>query len=254
MFAQSSTRDGRLNFINAVMGVELFLPHLQKRMLKARAVFQGWDRLQPAKSPQPLPFGIVVVVTLLFQLAGSPKVGLSCLLAFHGYLRVGELCSLRWKDVFLPGDRRLPSAEGRVSGLLIRQAKTGKLQFVPLSWLFLVRLLEREKNEQSPRSFVCPLKPNRFRKALRTALEQIGCGGMGFVPHFLRHGGATYDFMTGSDPATIQLKGRWRGRKYCLRYVQAGRGLVLSLELSSKLKEQISCAVRRLGCLQEFSL
>lgn len=257
-FAESSSRGSRQAFVNCVMGVEKFLPYMKQRLVKSRAVYNGWSRLYPAKSPPPMPLSVLLVLSSLFYAAGLSEVGVSLILAFHAYLRVGELCALRWGDVFLPGDGRisgLPSrGQGRFAGVLLRQAKTGNLQFVPISWPFLIRLLRRAKRGRADSSRVCPLSPARLRKALNTGLTIIGCGGMGFVPHSLRHGGATHDFMTGVEPSTIQLKGRWRSRKSFLNYLQAGRGLILSLKPPAGLGEKLRCAVRRLGVPPDIQL
>lgn len=87
-FTLSTSRGPRERYVNAVMGVELFLPRFSKKMLKARAIYTSWDRRRPAKSPPPLLFGIVVLLALIFLASGAPEVGLSCLLGFHCYLRV----------------------------------------------------------------------------------------------------------------------------------------------------------------------
>lgn len=247
LFAESSARGRRQAFVNCVMGVEKYLPYLKHKLLKSRAVYNGWSRLIPANSPPPMPLSVILVIVFLFYVSRLPEVGVSLLLAFHAYLRIGELCALRWRDVFLPGDPRLPSGQEHFAGILLRHTKTGDLQFVPISWPFLILLLRRAKRGSSAASHVCPLSPVRLQRALDTSLQLIGCGSMGFVPHSLRHGGATHDFMAGVDPARIQLKGRWRSRKSFLRYLQAGRGLLLALETPTGLREKLRCAVRSLG-------
>lgn len=258
LFAESRSRGSRQAFVNCVMGVEKFLPYMKQKLVKCRAAYNGWGLLTPTKSPPPLPLSVLLVVSSLFYVAGLPDVGVSLVLAFHTYLRIGELCALRWRDVFLPGDSRLSGTpvcgRERFAGILLRHAKTGNLQFVPISWPFLIHLLRRARRRHDASSRVCPLSPARLRKALHTGLQLIGCGEMGFVPHSLRHGGATYDFMAGVDPSTIQLKGRWRSRKSFLRYLQAGRGLVLALDLPARVGEKLPGAVRRLGVPPDIQL
>lgn len=133
-FAESSSRGSRQAFVNCVMGIEKFLPYMKQKLVKSRAVYNGWSRMNPAKSPPPLPLSVLLVVSSLFYVSGLPDVGVSLILAFHTYLRIGELCALRWQDVFLPGDPRLTGLpgrdQGRFCGVLLRHAKTGKLQFV----------------------------------------------------------------------------------------------------------------------------
>lgn len=115
-FAESSSRGNRQAFVNCVMGIEKFLPYMKQKLVKSRAECNGWSRMKPAKSPPPLPLSVLLVVFSLFYVAGLLDVGVSLILAFHTYLRVGELCPLQWRDVFLPGDRRITGIPGRGRG------------------------------------------------------------------------------------------------------------------------------------------
>jgi hypothetical protein len=48
-----------------------------------------------------------------------------------------------------------------------------------------------------------------------------------YVPHSLRHGGATFDFMNGHSITDIMARGRWAATKSALRYIQEGRQLLM---------------------------
>lgn len=100
-------------------------------------------------------------------------------------------------DIFLLGDVRLPKNSAFIGGLLDRDAKTGMRKFVPLRNVKLLALLELRKIQCSPRGKFCPVSVDCFRPAFHEVLGRLGCGDIGFVPHSLRHGGATLDFMTG---------------------------------------------------------
>lgn len=146
----SSRRGQRQLLVNCVMGCELFNPHVKGHLRKARAVYAGWEKVQPSRSPPPVPAALISLLSLTLRAAEKPDVGLALLLTFHGLLRISEICSLEWRDVLLPGDVRLPRSVTRNGerggGLLIRVGKTGVLQFIPLADPTLLRFLVRAKN------------------------------------------------------------------------------------------------------------
>lgn len=111
--------------MNAIMGAELFNPHLKGCLLCARTVYAGWDKIEPRMSPPPVPAALLACVVLVLRDEGYHEEALGILLTFYALLRIGEICRLCWEDVFLPGDCRLPNSVDRNSGgVLVRIAKT----------------------------------------------------------------------------------------------------------------------------------
>lgn len=253
LYSISPLRGQRQLLINCVMGIELLNPHLKGSLKRSRAVYAGWDKIHPSSSPPPIPAALIALQAMTLRACGLGEVGLALLLAFHGLLRISELGRLLWHDVLLPGDIRLPESTARNSGgLLIRVAKTGVLQFVPLTDPTLLRLLAQAKLEQSASDNVLKLSVAETRRLFDWSLAESGCAQLGFVLHSLRHGGATHLYMKGYEVATIQVTGRWKQVKTCQRYVQAGRGLLLSTNFSPRTLRNMAKAERRLEGLQEF--
>jgi hypothetical protein len=66
-----------------------------------------------------------------------------------------------------------------------------------------------------------------FRKHFKQACRDLGLSPL-YVPHSLRHGGATRDHMRGHPMEDILARGRWASTKSARHYVQAGRALLLA--------------------------
>ena len=73
-----------------------------------------------------------------------------------------------------------------------------------------------------------------------------------YVPHSLRHGGATHDHITGVPLEEILRHGRWAAVKSARHYVQSGRALLLTTAVPA----EVAALARKLSAnvLASFSL
>ena len=69
--------------------------------------------------------------------------------------------------------------------------------------------------------------PASFRIALHQAAAAVGLGHIPYVPHSLRHGGATRDFLLGASIEQIMFHGRWVAMESARRYIQTARALLM---------------------------
>jgi hypothetical protein len=145
----------------------------------------------------------------------------------------------------LPGDSHLPPA-GERAGLLIRDAKTGKYQFVDLGDPFLVRSKMNEATRHFPNTYT------HYRSMFQRALKGCGLAAVGYKLHSLRRGGATRAFLLGVPFADMQVQGRWRSPTTTLSYLQGGRGLLLATQFPISVQRLLVVTEGRLGSLQAF--
>ncbi len=124
-----------------------------------------------------------------------------CLELLYGAgLRVGELCSLKWEDVDLPGE------VARISG------KGGKTRFCPIGGV-AAKLLEKWRGEfarpSSRSDYILhsgrgkPLYPRYVQKELKLYLAESGLP-VNITPHKLRHTFATHLVNEGVDLRALQ--------------------------------------------------
>jgi integrase len=95
----------------------------------------------------------------------------------------------------------------------------------------VLRLLQTVMRETPAGAFLFPFSTAVYRQAFKGACAAVGLGHCGFVPHSLRHGGATHDILSGTSIEDVLLRGRWASTKSARHYVQSGRALMLDLSV-----------------------
>lgn len=231
-------------------GLLRLLPELKGRLPLSSLALKGWSRLSPAVSYPPLTWDLVCLIS--FRLAASRlwALAVGTLLAFDCLLRVSELVGLRVEDVADSGDPRVGT---RFSGmaLRLRHTKTGPNQWVIVrspAVVALVRMLLQDSKAASGGALLFPVSSDVFRRRFKKACAQLGLSDS-YVPHSLRHGGATALFIAGEGIEDIMLRGRWASNKSARRYIQAGPSLLLQQRVpptSAALASDIAPHIRQL--------
>ena len=212
-----------------VYGIIKFLPRAKFQLLTAQASLVGWLKKCPSRSYPPITWPVAGAVAIHLVRSGLVRCGIAVLLAFDCFLRCGELVALRKKDVAENGDHRLGSEYAGMA-LRLKKTKTGANQWVEINneeVKFLVRFLVHSTDKPSDRLF--PLTSSQFRAAFKQAVQTLQLPN--YVPHSLRHGGATRWHLLGHSIEDVMLRGRWSSTKSARRYVQSGRAMLLSLNI-----------------------
>ena len=234
---------GRSVAVCTFYALVLYYPRLRSSLAGAAADLRGWARLAPSVSYPPIPFSFVALMAI--ALAKSPqygqRYGFALILAFHCYLRCGELLGLRACDIVLP------ERSSDTVALSLRFTKTGPNQWVTVTSLLVARCLLRLRSSLAPRSPLFPFSASSLRAAFYWALSQCGIPG-DFVLHSLRHGGATSDFLRGVPIEDVLHRGRWASNKSARRYIQAARAFALTQDISDSLRS----AGYRAACTWHF--
>jgi hypothetical protein len=77
--------------------------------------------------------------------------------------------------------------------------------------------------------------PGGFRLLLRQVADALGVGHIPYVPHSLRHGGATFDYLRGHTVEQIMFRGRWVAMESARRYIQTSRAFLIMLHIPPQL-------------------
>jgi integrase len=208
-----------------------------------------------------------VVIAVQMARAGYLRYGIGVLVAFDCLLRVSELCALMTTDIADDGDTRV-STEHKGTLVRIRSSKTGKNQWVRivdqsviglLRWLLAQhhatrhiishtkvvtnRLSHTTKGriKQSHASMkkqqgaikewrLFPFETYQFRRVFKATCANLGISER-YVPHSLRHGGATrYHHVHGWTIEDVLERGRWQSVKSARRYIQSGVAMLMSMD------------------------
>lgn len=205
-------------------GVMAMLPSASDKLPTSRRALKGFQKLQPAISYPPLTWPLAVVIGVQLARDGSLRQGVGVVVAFHCLLRVGELVSLRREDFAAKGDPRLAD-EKQASSLSLRHTKTGPHQSVTVVDPSVVELLKLVASNTNKGDLLFPFSSGDFRRHLKATCGKLGLSDR-YVPHSLRHGGATQLFASGVRLEDIMLRGRWAASKSARRYIQFGPSLL----------------------------
>jgi len=223
----------------ALHGLVHVCPGLQAHLGEARLRLRGWRRLKKSVSHPPLTWELTTLFAVQMARWGRHAEAVATLLAFDCYLRVGELTRITYADVVQPSDVRLGVP---YSGMMVRLGvtKTGENQSVELQskqvQTVLMHYLQAFPFLSAQRIF--PFTPDSFRHTLRDVATALGMGDVPYVPHSLRHGGATFDFLCGATVEQIMFRGRWASMKSAKRYVQTCRAQLIIQRIPQRIGEQ----------------
>jgi integrase len=215
-------------------GLIKFVPRLDNRLPTATMSLKGWLKLKPSQSYPPLTWDLTVLIACQMARHRKLRQGIATLLAFDCFLRVGELVNIRRCDVATTGDSRM-GGEYRGTSIRLRQTKTGPNQWVQVHdkdvELLLLAVVSMAKTDQS---LLFPFTANQYRSTFKDTCRQLGLSST-YVPHSLRHGGATRWHLLDHSIEDILLRGRWASTKSARRYIQAGRAMLLTVQVPSSL-------------------
>jgi integrase len=162
---------------------------------------------------------------------------------------------IKSQDVAIPGDARM-GADFKGVAIALPKTKTGPNKFVKLLDPAVEKLLIRAVHGLPPNSFVFPsnstARADSFRRCLKDSCRALSVEGLGFVPHSLRHGGATFMYINGHSIDEILLRGRWKNTDSARHYIQAGRALLLATKLPDLLASTAPALAR--DVLASFAL
>ena len=231
---------------HALHGVMFRRPELRGAgfLPTARQTLRGWSRKKLSVSHPPLTWEITVLFAVTLSRSGHHGVAVAMLLAFDCYLRVGELLRLRYCDIVLPHDSRMGSSH-RTMAVRLPKTKTGLNQWVSLQNQEVAEILQAWMKLSHPdlvassssTDLVFPYPPSYFRKLLHSVKDVLGMSSTAYVPHSLRHGGATHDFLRGASIEQVMFRGRWAVMASARRYIQMGPALLAAQSVPQQVNE-----------------
>jgi integrase len=170
---------------------------------------------------------VTCAIATAMALFGEPRLAAGTLVAFHCLLRAREMLSVTKDDVVDGRDPRLDPTTARTE-IIIRDAKGGVNQCVHVNDPQVLRLLHSLLDTTGAGQHLFGAGPSSygaFYRLWRRVINEFGIDSR-FVPHSLRHGGATACFMAGVPMADIKSRGRWVRLETAQHYVQTARALV----------------------------
>jgi integrase len=215
-------------------------PDIKLRLHLARLCLRGWERTRHWRSHPPLTWELTVLLACTLARWGHHGPAIGMLLAFDCYLRVSELTRLRRRDVLLPHDARRGHAATGMA-IVLRHTKTGPNQSVSVQSSdvadVLCRWLQRMPTRAGGEALVFPFSPSWLRRLMHDACRSLGLDHTPYVPHSLRHGGATHDYLRTGNIEHVQFRGRWKSMESVRRYVQQANAMLAAHSVPQHLHD-----------------
>jgi len=202
---------------------------------------RGWYKLSPRVSWSPMTWNLSCVIAVQLARLGRLDMAIGVVLSFDCLLRIGELCGLHVDDV---GGLESKGVQGEHDDVALRLAKTktGDNKAVkvrkPETKRLLALWLKRRQKGQKLFGFTAA----DLRKAFRRACVSVGLDSS-YVPHSLRHGGASELFELTGDLHLVMIVGRWAVESSARTYIQDARAILLAKDippLTVKLGKEIA--------------
>ncbi len=218
---------------NALHGIIMLLPRCEYELSTARRAIRNWKRKEVGISYPPITRDLCVMVATNMMSRGKERHAVGTLLAFDCCLRVSEMTSLVKEDIADVGDTRMGSGFSSMS-IRLKKTKTGPNQFVAIRDPAVVKLVRRLLADTRSGSWLFSFTSAQYRYEFKKTCSILGLSS-DYVPHSLRHGGATHLFLKESKSIDfIMHHGRWASSKSARRYIQQGRALLFNLDVSSQ--------------------
>lgn len=257
-------------------GILLHMPQLKYQLHASHQALRAWERITPQQSYPPLTWEHAVIIAIQMTRAGYIYYGIGVLLAFDSLLRVSELCNLIISDIADDGDSRVSvehkgmivhlrsTKTGKNQWVTILDPSVKKL----IRWLISHINMRNHiaahnkssvaaKHKQSSQSLkhsikpklkhnsiptisinsyrLFPFSPAQFRRILKLTCINLGLSDR-YVPHSLRHGGATrYHHVHKWSIEDVLERGRWQSVKSARRYIQAGVAMLMNMSTPSHI-------------------
>jgi len=232
------------------------VPEFKHQLPRSKQALRGWTKQSPGGSYPPLTWELTVVIAMYFIKNGLFREGVGTLLAFDCMLRVGELTNIKRDDILDTGDLRVG---GEHKGLVIRLTKT---KTGPNKWVEvlqpevqtilrqLIKSIPSSASQSQQRLF--PFTGPQYRYQLKKACTALGFSNL-YVPHSLRHGGATRYYHVLKMPIEdVLFRGRWASNDSARRYIQSGIAILMSFK--SDKQREIGLKIVNEGILYHIAL
>jgi len=202
-------------------------PLLGSKFARSRRAARGLRSLHTTEHHTPVPLDVTWAIAVVLARIGKTTESIAILLAFHCYLRIGEVANLEKQNVVLQGDSRM--GRGSRSSITLSSTKTGPDQFVLVKNNMIEELLKRAIELSDDAVFVFgDMTVRSLRAAFKEGQRLIGLSSTEFYNfHGLRGGGCGNDvFREIYTLPEVQLRGRWISLKSFQIYSRRCRAML----------------------------
>jgi hypothetical protein len=218
---------------NTIFGIQCLMPESRGKLLRAAHCLKQWEKAHPSVPYPPLTWALTCLLAVQMVRAGFYRFGVATLLGFDCLLRINELLSLRVDDV--TDLREWREREYREMSVRLAKAKTGVNQSVDILDPKVKALVLSLAGRTKCGALLFPGGENEYRRVFKACCASLGLSSS-YVPHSLRHGGATRLFLQGWSVDRIMIRGRWKESKSARRYIQSSKAVAIATTVPTHIQ------------------
>ena len=208
-------------------GLKRLYPRCRKELQTSQQWYTNWTREHLPQRATPITWTIVQGFLGVCLHESWYSLGLTILLSFVFFLRIGEAMNLTFPDITL--ERSSCSVVLRLG-----YTKSSKQfqQFVAHSdqrFYFLSSHLLSHLSGTGP---IWPYSLTYFRSCFTGLADFFDLSSLHLVPYSLRRGGATHFYSTHKALDFVMIQGRWKDQRTARQYLDDARATLISLRLS----------------------
>lgn len=217
---------------HTLYAILFFCPEYKNKLHTTVSAIDGWRRIKPHRSHPPLTWPLTALLSVAMAINGHIQHSIATLVAFDGFLRIGEMIRLQTSDIQI-----IPHDSSRIN-IAIAKAKTGKNQSVVIYNPHVIAILRTyiKHRRKAKKVALFDLSEQQYRTIFSRTIAALGLSHMEFTPHSLRHGAATWAYFMGEDINNILARGRWTTDKARQRYIQTTRAILIRQQIPRRIQ------------------
>lgn len=220
---------------DALSGIHHYIPLTRKKLPMSWKVFGIWRKHEiPSRAP-PITADLVLAMASYHLQKANFTFGTLLLLAFHCFLRTGEILQLRVEDFLLGPEKgivRIPRSKGGLRRNTIESITIDDTRVIDT----LQELFEIKKHLGLTKVPLWTSSGQAFRGLFYQTCRVFSVTHLNFRCYSLRRGGATAFFQSTGSMDRVLLRGRWQSANVARIYICDALSQLPSLQATGATK------------------
>ena len=208
-------------------GLKRLYPRSRKELQTEQQWYTNWTREHTPQRATPITWNIVQAFIGLCVQEHWYSLGLTLLLSFVFFLRIGEIMTLSCSDITL--DHTSLSVVLRLG--FTKSSKQFQ-QFVAHSDQYFYLFASFFLSQLSGNVRVWPYSLTYFRTCFTGLADFFELFSLYLVPYSLRRGGATHFYGVHKALDFVMIQGRWKDQRTARQYLDDARATLITLQVS----------------------
>ena len=223
---------------DALSGIHHFIPLTRKKLPMSWKMFGIWRKYEvPSRAP-PITADLVLAMASYHIQHHNFTFGVLMLLAFHCFLRTGEILQLRVEDFLLGSEKgivKIPKSKGGLRRNTVESITIEDTRVIDT----LQELFDLKRALGLTKVPLWTFSGQAFRLLFYRTCRIFCVGHLNFRCYSLRRGGATAFFQSSGSMDKVLLRGRWQSANVARIYICDALSQLPSLQATGATKQML---------------